>query len=114
MCKIAYQASEDDGESFYTSQKPSTPAIRSRAGESACASDYINIPNGSNDEHGTGVCVIVSKFYNLQVFILLLTIFRTQPLILQCQILADFVEEDLTVIPTLQLILSFTPHLFHS
>jgi len=58
MCKIAYQASEDDGESFYTSQRPSTPAVRSRAGESACAADYINIPNGSNDEHGTGVCVI--------------------------------------------------------
>ena len=65
MCKIAYQASEDDGESFYTSQKPSTPAIRSRAGESACATDYLNIPNGSNDEHGTGVCVQVNEFNNL-------------------------------------------------
>ena len=57
ICKIAYQASEDDGNSFYTNQKPSSPAIRSRAGETFCAADYINIPNGSNDEHGNGVCV---------------------------------------------------------
>ena len=60
MCRIAYQASEDDGESFYMSLKPSTPAIRSRAGESGCPADYISIPNGSNDENGNAVCVGVS------------------------------------------------------
>ena len=57
ICKIAYQASEDDGNSFYTNQKPTAPAIRSRAGETFCAADYINIPHGSNAEHGSGVCV---------------------------------------------------------
>ena len=60
-CRIAYQASEDDGESFYTSQKPTSNKIKSRAGEDACKSDYINIPNGSNDENGNGVCVRVSE-----------------------------------------------------
>ena len=61
MCRIAYQASEDDGDSFYTSQKPTTPAIRSRAGESGCPADYITIPNGSHDENGNGVCLGVSR-----------------------------------------------------
>ena len=57
MCEIQYNAA-DDGESFYTSQKPTTPAIRSKAGESGCPADYINIPNGSNSEHGTGICTV--------------------------------------------------------
>jgi len=55
MCKVAYKAAED-GESFYTSQKPTTPAIRSKAGEKGCPADYLNIPNGSNSEHGGGMC----------------------------------------------------------
>ena len=56
-CRIAYSAA-DDGESFYTSQKPTTPAIRSKAGESGCPADYINIPNGSNSRYVGGTCTV--------------------------------------------------------
>ena len=68
MCKIAYQASEDEGNSFYTNQKPSSPAIRSRAGEAFCAADYINIPHGSNDENGKGKCNGVGSISYYRVF----------------------------------------------
>ena len=42
MCKVAYKAA-DDGESFYTSQKPTTPAIRYKI----MTSHYIYNPNCS-------------------------------------------------------------------
>ena len=56
-CKIAYQAA-NEGESFYTSQTPTTPAIRSKAGEKGCPADYITIPNGSGSLAGGAQCVV--------------------------------------------------------
>ena len=54
-CKIAYQAA-NEGESFYTSQTPTTPAVRSKAGERGCRADYITIPNGSGSLSGGAQC----------------------------------------------------------
>ena len=59
-CEISYRAA-DEGESFYTSTKPSTPSSNfgSRTGESGCPADFLNIPNGSNDKFHGGVCLVI-------------------------------------------------------
>ena len=58
MCKIQYSASLTEGESFYTSQTPTTPAVRSKAGEGGCPADFVNIPNAGNSMQGQAVCTV--------------------------------------------------------
>ena len=55
-CKIAYQAA-NEGESFYTSLKPTNPT-KSKSGEAGCRADYITIPNGSGSLAGGAQCVV--------------------------------------------------------
>ena len=59
MCKVAYKAA-DDGESFYTSQKPTTPAIRYKI----MTSHYIYNPNCSPGprQERRGVLLTISIF----------------------------------------------------
>ena len=67
-CKIQYLANLEDGESFYTSQKPSTPAVRSKAGESGCPADYVNIPNAGNSQQGHAVCTVQSEKSSFEIY----------------------------------------------
>ena len=61
-CSIAYYAA-NEGESFYTSQTPTSPAIRSKTGEGGCKADYLTIPNGSNSQSGETSCSV--SYYTL-------------------------------------------------
>ena len=56
-CMIAYIPA-NEGESFYLSFTPSTPAVRSRAGESGCPADFLIIPGGQNVLEGDGTCQV--------------------------------------------------------
>ena len=59
MCRVAYKPA-DDGESFYTSQKPTTPAIRSEI----MTSYFIYNPNCSPGprQERRGVLLTISIF----------------------------------------------------
>ena len=59
-CKIAYVPS-NEGESFYLSFTPSTPTIKSRAGESGCPADFLVIPGGSDAQNGQATCSVRKK-----------------------------------------------------
>ena len=66
-CKIAYVPA-NDGESFYLSFTPSTPTIKSRAGESGCPADFLIIPGGSNAKNGQGLCQVSSTMCNVMLW----------------------------------------------
>ena len=92
-CKISYQAA-NEGESFYTSQTPSTPAVRSKAGERGCRADYITIPNGSGSLSGGAMCQVspmVELVYNVKMIILFRVTTLHHP---TWTVSADFVGED--------------------
>ena len=68
-CKIEYSAAVNEGESFYTSQTPTTPAVRSKAGERGCPADYLNIPNAGNSVQGQSVCQVESGYFNKMIIL---------------------------------------------
>ena len=66
--QIAYTPA-DDGESFYLSFTPTTPAIKSRTGESGCTADFISIPKASSSLDGEGICSVTLLFFTFSIFI---------------------------------------------
>ena len=75
-CMIAYIPA-NEGESFYLSFTPSTPAIKSRAGESGCPADFLIIPGGQNVLEGDGTCQVrfltkIGKWQTRRIVILFL------------------------------------------
>ena len=95
-CKIEYSAAVNEGESFYTSQTPTTPAVRSKAGESGCPADYLNIPNAGNSVQGLSVCSVILKNWRNFTEFLLFRIHQVHWL----KVGEDIVAEDLTVTTT--------------
>ena len=65
-CMMSYIPA-NEGESFYLSFTPSTPAVRSRAGESGCPADFLIIPGGSNAQNGQGLCQVRFSYFILYI-----------------------------------------------